>query len=107
MCDAQILSGIDRVILEAAYRRRDRVAPGEYYFSFQGGRLSVPVTVRAGNDLKVTLVDAAGREITSASRARDANGMTVTATVPRGVYALRFSGYGNGTELEVETPALR
>jgi len=107
MCDAQILSGIDRVILEAAYRRRDRVAPGEYYFSFQGGRLSVPVTVRAGNDLKVTLVDAAGREITSASRARNANGVNVTATVPRGVYALRFSGYGNGTELEVEAPALR
>ena len=107
MCNFEILSGIDRVILEADYRRPDYVAPQEHYFSFDGGRLSVPVTVKDGNGLKVTLVDGSGREIQSATRAGDSNQLTVGGTVPAGVYSLRFSGYGNGTQLEVRTPVQR
>ena len=73
-----------------------------------GGVLVVQsVQVPQDSPLKVTLVDGSGREIQSATRAGDSNQLTVGGTVPAGVYSLRFSGYGNGTQLEVRTPVQR
>jgi hypothetical protein len=39
-------------------------------------------------------------------RASDATGPSMRAAdLPGGIYALRFSGYGNGTQIRVEAPA--
>jgi hypothetical protein len=105
MCDLQILRGIDRVILEASYGQPDKAAIQDHYFQWNGGgALDVPVDVLQGNNLRVELVNEAGETVTTAET-QNAGEMLIHAPAARpGVYSLRFTGFGNGTEAVVRTP---
>jgi Zn-dependent metalloprotease len=107
MCDFGLLSEFDRVILDPPYRQRSKVAPQEHFFYHRGGALSVPITVLSGNDLQVQMLDATGKEVAAASRTAGSNSVTLGAQAPEGVYSLKFSRFGNGTQLEVRTPSAR
>ena len=105
MCDLQVLNGFDRVILNPFYRQPDKVEIQDHYFYWKGeGALQVPINVLQGNNLHVDLVNQAGQTIVTADRA-GLNDMVINAPhVGAGVYSLRFSGFGNGTEILVRTP---
>lgn len=100
-----MLEGIDRVILEPFYRQPDRAAARDHCFRWNGeGSLDVPLNVLQGNNLRVQLLNEAGETITSAER-QGTGEMLIRAPAARaGLYSLRFSGFGNGTELVVRTP---
>jgi hypothetical protein len=107
MCDVGLLTGFDEIILDPDYRRPDLVAPVQHYFQFDGGDLEMPIEVARGNTLQVELLDSSGRVVEhEAWRASDATGPSMRAAdLAGGIYALRFSGYGNGTQIRVEAPA--
>ncbi len=107
MCDLQVLNGIDRVILNPFYRQPENVEIQDHYFYWKGeGALQVPVNVLQGNNLHVDLVNQAGQTVATADRA-GLNDMVINApNAGAGVYSLRFSGFGNGTEILVRTPRL-
>jgi hypothetical protein len=107
MCDVGLLTGFDEIILDPDYRRPDLVAPVQHYFQFGGGDLELPIEVARGNTLQVELLDSSGRVVEhEAWRVSDATGPSMRAAdLPGGIYALRFSGYGNGTQIRVEAPA--
>jgi hypothetical protein len=105
MCDAQILNGFDRVILEPFYRQPEQVSAQDHYFYWNGeGALQVPISMLQGNNLHVELVNQAGETVATADRPVG-NDLVVNASgAPAGVYSLRFTGFGNGTEILVRTP---
>jgi bacillolysin len=105
MCDAQILNGFDRVILEPFYRQPEQVSAQDHYFYWNGeGALQVPISMLQGNNLHVELVNQAGETVATADRPVG-NDLVVNASgAPVGVYSLRFTGFGNGTEILVRTP---
>jgi hypothetical protein len=105
MCDLQILKGFDRVILEPFYRQPDKVGIADRYFKWNGqGALQIPISVLQGNNLHVELVNATGQTVATADRTGP-NDMLINAPEGQaGVYSLRFSGFGNGTEILVRTP---
>jgi bacillolysin len=107
MCNFGILSPGDPVILDPFYRTKDGVERSQYFFNWDGeGGLRVPVQVLKGNQLQVELVDSAGRVVATGNRANDAGIVTLEApTASKGVYSVRFSGFGNGTELKMGSPA--
>jgi hypothetical protein len=106
-CDRDVLSGIKRVILEPAYRQPEGIAAQDHFFLWGGeGELNIPITVLQGNSLNVDLVDEAGRTVTSVARDPATNVLSLKGPrLAAGVYALRFSGFGNGTQIEVKAPA--
>lgn len=102
MCNVGVLTGIDEIILDPDYRSATLVSPSEHYFNFGGGDLDIEVGVRRGNGLLVELVDSNGRVVRQSSWAPGTPGTSVRAAgLPAGIYALRFSGFGNGTEVQV------
>lgn len=105
MCNLKILGGVDRIVLEPLYRQTDRVPIQDNYFYWKGdGGFEIPFRLLNGNNLQVELVNEAG-ETVALERNAGANGMLMHGLQLReGVYSLRFSGYGNGTEVEVVTP---
>jgi hypothetical protein len=105
MCDLKILSPLDYVILEAGYRLPEQVAARDHYFRWnREGELVVPINVLQGNNLHAELVDEAGQTVATVAR-QGANDMVLKAAQLRpGTYSLRFTGYGNGTEILVRTP---
>ena len=105
MCDLQVLNGFDRVILNPFYRQPEQVEIQDHYFYWKGeGALQVPINVLQGNNLHVDLVNQAGQTIVTADRA-GLNDILINAPrVGAGVYSLRFSGFGNETEILVRTP---
>ena len=105
MCDLQVLNGFDRVILNPLYREPNGVAVSDHYFYWKGeGALQIPVNVLQGNNLHVDLVNEAGQTVATADRSGP-NDLLINAPQTRpGVYSLRFSGFGNGTEILVRTP---
>jgi hypothetical protein len=107
MCNFGILSPEDPVILDPFYRTKDGVERSQYFFNWEGqGGLRVPVQILKGNQLHVELVDSAGRVVAAGSRANDAGIVTLVApSASKGVYSVRFSGFGNGTELKMGSPA--
>jgi len=107
MCDVAVLDPLQEIILEADERRSDLVTPREHYFEFRGGDLSVPIDVLQGNGLQVELVDSAGHVLQHATWLP---GSTAPFSIgarglARGIYALRFAGFGNGTTLKVQSPS--
>ncbi len=106
MCDLNILSGRDQVILEPLYRKEDLVAPLDHYFYWRGGgAFEIPVNIIQGNNLHVELVNEAGEVVSAADRAGNSGRMFIQAPqLPEGVYSLQFSKFGNATEIEVITP---
>jgi Zn-dependent metalloprotease len=107
MCDLQVLKGFDRVILDPLYRQPDKVEVGDHYFYWKGeGALQIPVNVLQGNNLHVELVNEAGQTVAATDR-NGPNDLLLNASQTRpGVYSLRFSGFGNGTEILVRTPRM-
>jgi hypothetical protein len=105
MCDLQVLKGFDRVILDPLYRQPNQVEVQDHYFYWKGeGALQIPVNVLQGNNLHVELVNEAGETVATANR-NGPNDVLINAPQARtGVYSLRFSGFGNGTEILVRTP---
>jgi len=105
MCDLKILEAIDRVILEPLYRQPDSAPIQDHYFRWNGeDSLDVPLNVLQGNNVRVELVNEAGETVTAAER-QGAGEMLIRAPEARaGLYSLRFSGFGNGTEVVVRTP---
>jgi hypothetical protein len=105
MCDLQVLKGFDRVILDPLYRQPDKVDVSDHYFYWKGeGPLQIPVSVLQGNNLHAELVNEAGEIVANADR-NGPNDLLINAPQTRpGVYSLRFSGFGNGTEILVRTP---
>ena len=105
MCDLQVLKGFDRVILDPLYRQPNKMAIQDHYFYWKGeGALQIPVTVLQGNNLHVELVNQKGERVAEADR-KGANDVLLGAPpVGAGVYSLRFSEFGNGTEILVRTP---
>lgn len=105
MCDQQLLKGIDRVILEPSYRQQDQLAIQDHYFSWSGeGPMQVAIDVLQGNNLHAELIDETGAHVATVDRAGTSNLLLQTGVARPGVYSLRFSGFGNGTELVVRTP---
>ena len=105
MCDAQILNGFDQVILEPFYRQPEQVSAQDHYFYWNGeGALQVPLSVLQGNNLHVELVNQAGQIVAIADRTGGTDLVVNAPGAPSGVYSLRFSGFGNGTEILVRTP---
>jgi hypothetical protein len=105
-CGRDLLSGIQHVILDPDYRQPDGVPATDHYFFWSGeGALEIPVTVREGAGLTVELVDSTGLMMTSVVRNSETNVLSVKQPrMPAGVYSLRFSGFGNGTQIDVTTP---
>lgn len=107
MCNRDVLSGINEVILDPDYRQVTGVAAKDHYFFWGGeGQLNIPITVVQGSGLKVDLVDGAGKTLTSVARDPATNVLSLKKTgMPVGVYSLRFSDFGNGTQINVKAPA--
>jgi hypothetical protein len=105
MCNQQVLNGIDRVILEPFYRNAEKVPIEDHFFQWNGeGALDVPMNVLQGNNLHVDLVNEKG-QVVSTTETRSVGDLLIHApNAARGVYSLRFSGFGNGTEIVVRTP---
>jgi hypothetical protein len=105
-CDLDLLSGIKRVILEPDYRQPSGVAARHHYLVWSGrGELNIPITVVDGNSLTVDLVDEAGKTITTATRDPAKNVVALKgARLSPGLYSLRFSGFGNGTQIDGKAP---
>jgi Zn-dependent metalloprotease len=105
MCDVGILGERNEIILDPDYRRPDLVAPVQHYFRFRGGDLEVPIEVSAGNALQVELLDSSGRVLQHSTWTQGTAGPSVRAAgLAEGVYSLRFTGYGNGTQIRVQAP---
>jgi Zn-dependent metalloprotease len=106
MCDVGLLTGQDEIILDPDYRRPDLIAPTQHYFRFRGGELDMPIEVARGNALQAELVDSNGRVVQRSEwKAGSASGPSIRASgLVEGIYSLRFSGYGNGTQIRVRAP---
>lgn len=104
MCNLKLLNPIDRVILEPFYRNAEKVPIEDHFFQWNGeGSLDVSMNVLQGNGLHVDLVNAKGQVVTT-SESRSTGGVQLhLPNAARGVYSLRFSGFGNGTEVVVRT----
>ena len=106
MCDIGLLAGHDDIILDPDYRRPDLISPSQHYFAFDGGDLNIPIDVVKGNALNVDLVKSDGAVIKSTSWAAGSTispSLNATGLSP-GIYSLRFSNFGNGTEVKVRAP---
>ncbi len=105
MCDLQVLKGFDRVILDPLYRQPDHVEIQDHYFSWKGGgALQIPINILQGNDLHVELLNEKGERVAETDRKGASDVILSAPQAGAGVYSLRFSGFGNGTEILVRTP---
>ncbi len=66
----------------------------------------MPLKVLPGNNLRVELVNAAGKTVTTAETQSTGELLLHAPEARAGVQSLRFSGFGNGTEVVVRTPRL-
>jgi Zn-dependent metalloprotease len=105
-CDRDVLSGIDRVILDPDYRQLGGVAAKDHFIFWRGeGELDVPITVLQGNSLTVDLVDGSGRMIATVARDQATSAVSLRGgRVAPGVYSLRFRDFGNGTQIDIKAP---
>ena len=94
-------------ILEPLYRQPGEIAVRDHYFYWNGeGALQIPVNVLEGNNLHVALVNLAGETVAAADRTGAASDVWSAAPqAGRGIFSLRFSGFGNGTEILVRERA--
>lgn len=112
-CDYEILSELERVILEAPYRTKDKVPIQDYYFYYDGESptVEIPVRVINGNDLRAELTDEAGNVISvtdNVEKTDEGNVLRLRSEgLRQGVHSLRFSGFGNGTEISISLPGGR
>lgn len=106
MCDVRILGGFDKFVLEPFYRMEDLISVKDNYFYWYGdGGFEIPVRMLEGNALRAELVDEFGRLLAVAEKTNAGNGLLLRAPeLLEGIYSIRFSGYGNGTQVEVFTP---
>jgi bacillolysin len=106
MCDAKILNGIEKVILEPFYREKEGVAVSDYYLYWNGdGAFEIPINMLEGNNLHVELIGEDGKTVATARMGGNTRrALMSTPRLPQGVYSLNFRGFGNGTEIEVVTP---
>jgi Zn-dependent metalloprotease len=113
MCDYQILSELDRVILEPPYRTKDKIPARDYYFYYDGQSpvVEIPVQIINGNKLRAELADEAGNVISvtdNVEKTEEGNVLRLRSQGLReGVHSIRFSGFGNGTEIKVGLPGVR
>lgn len=105
MCDARVLEGLERVVLDPFERQPGLITTNDHYFPWSGqGPLSASLNMLAGNNLHVELVDHGGRRVASADRTGKGEFLLTAPEAPPGVYSFRFSQFGNGTEVLVNTP---
>ena len=108
MCNLELLKGMDRVILDPGYRQTNKVEIKDRYFMWNGeGTLQVPISILQGNSLHVDLVNQEGKTVATAERNGSSDMVLKVSGANAGVYSLRFSGFGNGTEILVRTPQQR
>jgi hypothetical protein len=62
------------------------------------------MNILQGNNLHVELVNQAGQTVATAERDGSSDLLLTAPQAPAGIYSLRFSGFGNGTEILVRTP---
>ncbi len=110
MCNVGILSHGERVILEPPYRNKNKIPVQDYYF-YQTGEANVaeiPIQISAGNRLRAQLIDNNGNVLAAADNVeKSAQGNILrlkTGRLSEGIYSLRFSDFGNGSEIAVRLP---
>jgi Zn-dependent metalloprotease len=109
-CDYEILPELERVILEAPYRTEDKVPIRDYYFYYDGESpiVEIPVRMINGNNLRAELTDEAGNVISATDNVEKTDEGNVlrlrSEGLRKGVHSLRFSGFGNGTQISVSLP---
>jgi Zn-dependent metalloprotease len=106
MCDFHVLKPGDDVILDPFYRTKEGVDQNRSFFNWQGegATVSIPIKVVSGNRLSVELVNENG-EVVASNQSQGAGTLAVKAPrLQKGIYSLRFSGFGNGTKLQVQAP---
>jgi hypothetical protein len=106
MCNVTVFTRPEEVILDPDYRQPELVAPQQHYFQFRGGELSLPISVMQGNALQVELLDSSGNVVqrTQWQHGSGAQPTLQATNLAAGIYALRFSGFGNGTQVRVAVP---
>lgn len=109
MCDYEILSERDRVILEPPYRAEFKAPVENYYFYYDGqSPLDINVEVMSGNKLEAKLIDDDGGVIDASDKIEETDAGNVLrlsgGQLREGVYSLRFNGFGNGTEVSIKLP---
>ena len=110
MCDYEILSEIN-FILDPPYRNKFNVPVRDYYFQYDGKSelLGIPVQIVNGNKLRAQLMDERGNVLSSVDNIESnaaGNSLRLKSNgLGEGVYSLRFSEFGNGTEISVGLPS--
>jgi hypothetical protein len=109
MCDFEILSERDRVILDPPYRAEFKVPVENYYFYYDGqSPLDINVEVMSGNNLQAQLTDDDGSVIDASDKIERTDAGNVLrlsgGQLREGVYSLRFNRFGNGTEVSIKLP---
>ncbi|HEX3035961.1 MAG TPA: M4 family metallopeptidase [Thermodesulfobacteriota bacterium] len=110
MCNLVALSPGEMVVLDPPYRNKYRVPVRDYYFYFDGESdvVDIPVQIISGNKLRAELADDDGNVISVADNVENtAEGNVLRLKgegLREGVYSLRFSDFGNGTEITVGLP---
>jgi Zn-dependent metalloprotease len=108
-CDHEILSQIQRVILDPPYRTNNKLPIENHYFYYDGeSPMDITIQMVNGNKLNAQLTDEKGNVITTAENVTSATTDNVVHLrgegLREGVYSLRFNGFGNGTEINVGLP---
>jgi hypothetical protein len=109
-CNHELLTDDRKIVLDPPYRIKSKVAAKDYYFQYEGGSqtLDIPVRILSGNGLHADLLNDKGEIVGTAKTTKiKADGSILhlkSAGLPRGVYSLRFSGFGNGTNISVDLP---
>ena len=107
-CNHEIINDRLEILLEPPGRSKLKVAIKDYYFRHTGESrmLEIPVQLLRGNRLRVDLVNDKGNIIGSTNNIeKTANGNILhlkTEAIDQGIYSLRFSEFGNGTEILVD-----
>lgn len=110
MCDYEILSEIN-FILDPPYRNKFNVPVRDYYFQYDGKSelLDISVQIVNGNKLRAQLMDERGNVLSSVDNIESnaaGNSLRLKSNgLGEGVYSLRFSEFGNGTEISVGLPS--
>lgn len=111
MCNFVALSPADKVVLDPAYRNEFKVPVQDYYFYHDGNSeaVDIPIQLINGNGLAAQLVDEKGNILSSTAELGNTNTGNVmhlkSKALSEGVYSLRFSQFGNGTEISVGLPS--
>lgn len=112
MCNLVALTPGANVILDPPYRNKYKVPVQNYYFYHAGeSNVDIPIRILSGNNLQAQLIDKNGNVIAIADNTEVVSDRNVlhlrSDTLSEGVYSLRFTGFGNGTEINVGLPGNR